>query len=204
MSVFDTPHENRDASQGPDDTPVWIWQRVWELEKMLDIYRDLNPRTVLEIGTYTGGTLFHFLRNTRAPATVVSLDLYETWTWDPAHGGDGRHLYDGWTPSGVTLEVWEGRSQHPSIVERARQLAPFDFVFIDGDHVEESVRADWWVYHQFVRPGGIVALHDILPSSIPNIGVAPVWRAIQRAGFKTRELVADPAADWGGIGVVYV
>ena len=35
-----------------------------------------------------------------------------------------------------------------------------DFVFIDGDHTEDGLLADWHAWSGLVEPGGIVALHD--------------------------------------------
>jgi predicted O-methyltransferase YrrM len=35
-----------------------------------------------------------------------------------------------------------------------------DFVFIDGDHSEDGLLADWRAWSPLVEPGGIVALHD--------------------------------------------
>lgn len=42
----------------------------------------------------------------------------------------------------------------------ARDHGPVDFVFIDGDHSEEGLLADWRAWNPLVEPGGIVALHD--------------------------------------------
>ena len=33
-------------------------------------------------------------------------------------------------------------------------------MFIDGDHSEEGLLADWRTWSPLVEPGGIVALHD--------------------------------------------
>ena len=44
--------------------------------------------------------------------------------------------------------------------EAARGHEPVDFVFIDGDHSEEGLLADWEAWSPLVEPGGIVALHD--------------------------------------------
>jgi predicted O-methyltransferase YrrM len=44
--------------------------------------------------------------------------------------------------------------------EAARGHEPVDFVFIDGDHSEEGLLADWQAWSSLVEPGGIVALHD--------------------------------------------
>ena len=35
-----------------------------------------------------------------------------------------------------------------------------DFIFIDGDHSEEALLADWHAWSGLVEPGGIVAIHD--------------------------------------------
>lgn len=191
--------DGRDASQGPGDTPAYIWQRTWELERLLDAYRALGPRRVLEIGSYTGGTLYHFLQASTPGTLVVSMDLYNN------RAVDNRALYPEWTPDGVDLHVMQADSTDLDTVSDVWDMAPFDFVFIDGDHLEQSVRKDWKNYRMMVRPGGIVALHDILPApGIDYIQVEPVWREIQRQGFKTREIIADPDAEWGGIGVVYI
>ena len=42
----------------------------------------------------------------------------------------------------------------------ARDHQPVDFVFIDGDHSEDGLLADWRAWSQLVEPGGIIALHD--------------------------------------------
>jgi predicted O-methyltransferase YrrM len=42
----------------------------------------------------------------------------------------------------------------------ARDHQPVDFVFIDGDHSERGLLADWQAWSPLVEPGGIVALHD--------------------------------------------
>jgi predicted O-methyltransferase YrrM len=42
----------------------------------------------------------------------------------------------------------------------ARDHGPVDFVFIDGDHSEDGLLADWRAWRPLVEPGGIVALHD--------------------------------------------
>ncbi|RPI57165.1 MAG: class I SAM-dependent methyltransferase [Acidobacteria bacterium] len=44
--------------------------------------------------------------------------------------------------------------------EAARGHGPVDFVFIDGDHSEAGLLADWHAWSGLVEQGGIVALHD--------------------------------------------
>jgi predicted O-methyltransferase YrrM len=44
--------------------------------------------------------------------------------------------------------------------DAARHHDPVDFVFIDGDHSEAGLLADWRAWSPLVEAGGIVALHD--------------------------------------------
>jgi predicted O-methyltransferase YrrM len=49
--------------------------------------------------------------------------------------------------------------------DAARTLAPvvggkLDFVFIDGDHTYDGLRADWEGWSGLIAPGGVVGLHD--------------------------------------------
>lgn len=42
----------------------------------------------------------------------------------------------------------------------ARDHGRVDFVFIDGDHSEQGLLADWQAWSPLVEPGGVIALHD--------------------------------------------
>lgn len=56
-----------------------------------------------------------------------------------------------------------GMSSHdPKCVSNARIEAPYDFLYIDGDHLYDGVKQDYLDYAPMVRPGGIVAIHDYL------------------------------------------
>ncbi len=187
----------RSTELGPA-APVPILQREWEFDTLLHIYADKKPKRVLEIGTYHGGTLFHWL-STHAPDVVVAVDSYQT-------GVDNRHLFAEWAAEHESMLVTvQGDSMNPDTIAAAAEHAPFDWVWIDAGHFEHEAQADWDNYGSLCAPGGIVCLHDILTHpSHPAIEVEPVWRRIQSSGYLTRELVADPHAEWGGIGVVYL
>lgn len=55
-----------------------------------------------------------------------------------------------------------------------------DFVFIDGDHTYEGVKSDFVQYGPLVRPGGLIAFHDILPRpDFPDIQVDQFWKEVR-------------------------
>ncbi len=50
-------------------------QVIFEITKLLEILKDLKPKTILEIGTARGGTLFLFTRIADPEAIIISVDL---------------------------------------------------------------------------------------------------------------------------------
>jgi predicted O-methyltransferase YrrM len=193
-----TPHEARDTLYFHSvETPVPIFQREWEFAQLLAIYERRQPRNVLEIGTFHGGTLYHWLRLAQPGVTIVSVDSYRA-------NVDNRHLYAGWTPAGVELHALMGDSRDPATIAMVRDFAPYDFIFIDAGHLEAEVQADWNNYSPLCAVGGLVALHDICPADVDWIQVAPVWRTIQAQGYVTQELVCAYGLDWSGIGCVFI
>ena len=83
----------------------------------------------------------------------------------------------------------------------------FDFLFVDGDHSYDGVVSDFVAYYPLVRPGGLIALHDIVPDEMVRFGerslnsecyggeVYLLWRRLLER-FPHRELVAN----WDQIG----
>jgi len=186
------------------DTPVPVLQNQSELAELIALYRDRKPKRTLEVGTYHGGTLYHWLRHAPRGATVVSVDSYTV------PGVDNRHLYQGWVPPHVFLHVIQGDSRDPHTVERAAEYGPYQWAFIDADHSYEAVKDDWENYGPLVDAGGVVCFHDI---NMEGEGVPRLWWEI-RQGHKTAELVGEhepgeaawglgPDTPWGGIGIVY-
>lgn len=177
-------------------TPVHCVQIEEEFDWLLGIYRDLAPRHILEIGAHMGGTLYHFMQHAPKGShfTEVSLGAtphIPTWrAWADAHGHG--------------LEVLDADSTAPGSVAWMQIQSPYDFAFIDGSHWYEYVSKDWANVKSMVRPGGIVAFHDITDhGGMPNerVDVPRLWREITSAGHHTDEKVALPGV-FCGIGVV--
>lgn len=56
-----------------------------------------------------------------------------------------------------------GDSKKNETLAQARQAAPYDLLFIDGNHGYRDVAGDYLRYAQLVRIGGIIAFHDAIP-----------------------------------------
>lgn len=177
----------------PAPVPILQWEA--EFSVLLELYRRLAPVRTLEIGTYHGGTLYHWLQNAYEASLVVTLDSYATEV-------DNRHLYPNWKPFGVDLHVLEGDSHKSTTSKQVRALGPYDWLFIDGGHYLPEVTDDWERYSPMVREGGVAVLHDILThKNWPSIEVGQLWEQIKSTHL-TFEIVADRDAEWGGLGVV--
>lgn len=169
-------------------------QTPWELAYMLGLLRDLpRPLSVLEIGIYEGGTLWHWLQKADL---VVGVD--DTMR-DP-----GPEVWNSWAAkAGTELVLLHGSSHDPWLIEQAREHGPYGFCLIDADHTYDSVRRDWDNYRDMIRPNGIVAFHDILPR--PDYGVNFLWSEIKaEPGARTMEIVEAGNTAACGIGAVWV
>jgi predicted O-methyltransferase YrrM len=174
-------------------------QRRGELLALAREVAGLAPRNVVEVGTHLGGTLL--LWSHLATRRVVTVDLVQP--------GFRRSLLRRFAPPGSRCEVVSiaGDSHDPAVrgrVEAALGGEPADFLFLDGDHAEAGVEADWRDYAPLVRPGGLVALHDIVAAQPdPATQVAAFWRRLrdERGG---EELVEDADQCGYGIGLVRV
>lgn len=173
-------------------TPVPILQREGEFDVLLEMYRERAPRRVLEIGTYHGGTLYHWLQNATLGTLVVSVDSYVTDV-------DNRQLYPEWVPDGVDLYVIEGDNRDTRVLEQVDRDSPYDWVFIDAGHLYDEVKSDWLNYGPMCT--GVVCFHDIL-----HPDVARLWAEV-KTEHETRELISDPITEWDGwcgIGCVFM
>lgn len=147
-----------------------------------------GSRSILEIGSRYGASLFNFVANMPDGSRVVSVDLgrcpdvkdHETGIWWKDICAHIANWHD--------MHIIQGDSHSKEVIEQVTALGPYDFIFIDGDHSSEGVRADWENYGPL---GKYVGFHDIC---LPN--VFPLWCEIKQ----TRRTVEF--AHVYGIGVV--
>jgi predicted O-methyltransferase YrrM len=187
------------------------YQKPAELEPLIALVRQRRPRTVVEIGTFKGGTLFALCQVADPEALIVSMDLPKGkglfgggYSWR-----EGRRFRKFARP-GQTLNTLRRDSQDAETVREVEQLLgdrPIEFLMIDGDHRYEGVKRDWEIWEPLVAPGGLIAFHDILEHpEQPLSQVDRFWAEIA-PGQRTVEFT-DPAENWGhgqwgGIGVVF-
>ena len=174
-------------------------QKRSEITALARAVAALKPKIVLEIGTARGGTLL--IWSSLASQRVISCDL--------VHRAVQKPLFAALPPPGSSCRVTllTGNSHEAAFKERlARELAgeKADFLFIDGDHTEAGVGQDYNDYREFVRPGGIIAFHDIIENQpLPDNQVYHFWRQV-KLGKSVEEFVDDPGQCGFGIGILRV
>lgn len=176
-----------------------------ELESFLALAQELQPKAVLEIGTALGGTLFLLTRVAARDAVLVSIDLSSS---DDRFGGgrveQRRPVFEAFALDRQRVRFLAGDSHTAEMlahVESELDGRELDLLFIDGDHTEEGVRADFELYRALVRRGGLVVFHDIVDGRPDLVGGVPeFWRSVKTPD--AQELVEDRAQGGFGIGVL--
>lgn len=182
-------------------------QKRSEIKYLYDIIRQRRCKTLCEIGTLRGRTLFMFCKAAQEDAKIVSVDINSTIT--------RRHALRKLPKTGQKLKLVAGDS-HSIKVERQIQSefhkTGLDFLFIDGDHSFIGVLNDFARYSPLVNRGGIIAFHDIQPDRFMTTGVktssyvggVPIfWEMIQKMGYQTSQFIEDSNQDGYGIGIIY-
>jgi predicted O-methyltransferase YrrM len=175
-----------------------------ELRRLLERLAASPPRAVLEIGTAAGGTLFLLTRVAASDARVVSVDL-PFGPFGSGYGPSRAFLYKGFRRGEQRLTLLRADSRDPGTAPRVAHALDgrgIDFLLIDGDHSYEGVRADWERYGPLVRPGGVIAFHDIVPGPVEAVGDVPRFWGELRREREVEEIVGAPEQRGFGLGIV--
>ena len=161
-----------------------------ELIGFAELAASRSAASVCEIGTYNGGTSL-FLCGLPTVRRYVGIDI------QPFNERAIKAL----APRHVDLTILKGSSRDL----RERVGADFDVLFIDGDHTYDGAKADFLDYRGLVRPGGLIAFHDIVPDQghdeVWSGDVPKLWREV-RDEYRHWEFVAEPDQAGFGIGVL--
>ena len=181
-------------------------QKTMEIAGLLHLLGSMRPQRLCEIGAYHGGTLALFAHVAAPSAKLLSIDVHYPWHL--------RRAYSNLAGPRQHIKAIRGDSHSPRTQSKVAAWldgAMLDFLFIDGDHSLEGVTLDYEMYGKFVRPGGIIAFHDIVPdyharfgiTTRADVGQVPAfWNTLRREYPQAIELVEDPAQDGYGIGVL--
>jgi hypothetical protein len=167
-------------------------QNLLELARFTDeIVHNYRVTSFLEIGSKFGGTLVRIAAAMPIGSKIVSVDLEARHSWLEVI----QDLNQYWV-----AHRFKGDSKDPEIIEKVRQLGPYNLVFIDGGHDEATVRSDWLNYGPMAK---MVAFHDI--SWVQGtrdivIDVPKVWEELKQQ-YRHKEFRSEKTDN--GIGVLW-
>jgi predicted O-methyltransferase YrrM len=154
-----------------------------EMRKFLDLIKREKVTRYLEIGCKHGGSLWFIGSELPPRSRIVAVDLPHG---DRSFKESQPHLeacVDHLLRLGHEAYLLIGDSTDPQVIADVTKLGPFDLVFIDANHTEPYVWADWKAYGEL---GRMIAFHDIgwiarpEPSKKMPIEVPRVWAEIKQ------------------------
>jgi cephalosporin hydroxylase len=186
-----------------------------EITAFVDFLRTRTLTHILEIGSESGGTFYLWCKLARLGGLKISIDKPDgdsgSWTYVDQEKLKARTaLFKTWAPR---VKVITGDSHEQKIwldvgdILNGQQL---DLLFIDGDHSYQGVKSDYAMYRDLVKPGGLIAFHDIKDTECHlNRGchVHTFWAELKafnsrtppdQRGWTMQEFIGE--GDWGGIG----
>lgn len=167
-----------------------------EFNAFLDLIREMDVRSYLEVGCKFGGTFWRVGKAMPRKSLCVSIDLprtTETTSWRSMNAVLRRLDTEG----KKVHAIW-GDSTSLKTIEQAQNFAPFDAVFIDCNHSLRYVTSDWRNYGPMARK--FVAFHDIAHVACD----VPTFWADLKGQHPHREIKLDPSGTHNGIGVILI
>jgi hypothetical protein len=185
-------------------TPVRPSQHKGEIASLLRLMAERPRASVLEIGTNRGGTIYLLARYAALDSVVVTVDVVAM----------NRPIVASFARGQQRVVQVQGSSHEDATMRTLRDLLPdgVDVLMIDGDHTYEGASSDFERYASWVRPGGLIVFHDIVPDNATRLGintggwvggVPQLWQEL-KVRFPHKEFVASWDQDGLGIGVLHM
>jgi len=155
--------------------PNWpIPQKRYEILALQELLKNEKLTKIVEIGTWMGGTaLLWAIMVSKNNGRLFCCDLsfyygsfYSQLTGK--HYNQLTYKEPEYTEFAKHITELEGNSHDPAYIAKVFEaVSPgtVDFMFIDGDHTYEGVKADFYNFLPLMKPGGYVAFHDILKTA---------------------------------------
>lgn len=184
-------------------------QKITEFTSLLRLLKRRKFKSIVEIGTAQGGTLYTWCKIADSDALIISIDL----PGGPFGGGytlnDIKKFRKYKRKNQRLYFLRKDSHKQETKFELAKILdgRKIDFLFIDGDHQYRGVKKDFQLYSSLVKQNGLIVFHDILcHPKFPKCKVDKFWNEV-KSKYRYIEFI-DREDDrgwgqWGGIGVIY-
>lgn len=162
-------------------------QNAIELEMAMEVVQTIQPRVIVEIGTYRGGSLRCWSACAASDAIIVGTDT-------PGTPPEVEASLQSWLKPGQRGKIFLGDLTTEAFRDEILKWvgAPIDFLFIDGNHNWDYIERDYRFWAPSVRSGGMIGFHDIWEVNQPGLDSPRFWK----------ELTA-PGMLWGGVHAIF-
>lgn len=160
-------------------------QRFSELNPFLEfIMKDVDCNHALEIGTANGGLTYVL---SRLFEKVVTIDIVNEVQYEKDN---------------IIRLIANSHNLSIHDLEKVTKFAPYDLIFIDGDHSYEGVKQDFLLFRPLLKMSGVIALHDIKNGTVQIQNQCFVWKFIQEreyfTDFDSYIVFNEYTDEWGG------
>lgn len=183
--------------------PIDIYEEIIKNYKLQQIEKEwiefigflqaTQPKTVIEIGSYSGGSAFTF---SFFAETIITIDENDKFRNRSKIKENSKLFF-------INKNSHQGSAANrvKKILEAKNIKA--DLLFLDGDHTEVGAKKDFYLYKQFVKEGGYIVLHDILTSAhhtLQHCLVYNFWNELKKEYPNFKEIIYGNK--WGGLGII--
>lgn len=169
-----------------------VSESFWEIDEILhDALRSGPIENVLEVGSHAGDSLKRW-RDAFFPSLLIGIE--------PEDSARTREGLDPLIAEGAKIIF--GKSQDTETWMQVKNMLsgcicadpnrPIDFMYVDGDHIYESARRDFFLYAPLVRPGGLIVMDDAVLALNPEVEVfrlVPEISALYRTKLVSGKIV---------------
>lgn len=163
------------------DDAGWPW--VGHKCFAYDLLANVKPKTVVELGTQYGTSLWSFVQAAKDNALDTEFFVVDTWQGDAHSGLYGEEVFEKVTA--IKRSFYSSGSFKINFLRKTfnEALADFknnsiDLLHIDGLHSYEAVHHDFEAWLQKMKKDGIILFHDIEVNE-GDFGVHELWRELK-------------------------
>jgi predicted O-methyltransferase YrrM len=150
-------------------------------QRLLEQLIAIQPRNILEIGTFVGFTTLMLAKYSHPDARIHTIDPNF-----PAQQLELDHkisFHAGGFSTGNTFTSVKSDPYHtvPIVGQNVCEtFGTFDLIFIDGLHYTEAVLSDLRLAHRYLQPNGYIIVHDVIGMWGSNVRRA-IWQFLTEA-----------------------